>query len=90
MSIEVMVLRAMLRLARRRKGADPGALALRVGAPDAAVRSALRRLDGQGLVERRLDQPPRLTMEGFAVAVALLPQPARAARVTVVRAARAA
>jgi len=88
MSIEVIVLGAMLRLARRRKAADPSALALRVGVSDAAVRTALRRLDGQGLVERRLSHPPRLTMEGFALAVALLPR-SRSGRATIVSVARA-
>jgi Mn-dependent DtxR family transcriptional regulator len=87
MSIDVMVLGAMLRLARRRKAADMGAVALRVGASQAAVRASLRRLDGSGLVERRLSEPPRLTMEGLAVAVALLPQRGtRTGRMALVRA----
>jgi|HubBroStandDraft_6_1064221.scaffolds.fasta_scaffold562087_1 Mn-dependent DtxR family transcriptional regulator len=97
MSIEVMVLGAMLRLARRRRATDSSvvaAVALRVGAPESAVREALRRLDRRGLVERRLSGPPRLTMEGFAVAVALLPQRSPqltlAARTGSARAARAA
>jgi hypothetical protein len=87
MSIEAMVLGAMLRLARRRKAADPSAVALRVRATEAEVRAALRRLDRRGLVERRLSHPPRLTMEGFAVAVALLPRhPARMALAPAARA----
>jgi DNA-binding Lrp family transcriptional regulator len=73
MNDEVMVLGAMLRLARRREAAEPSALALRVSASEADVRAALRRLEARGLVERRLCLPPRLTMEGFAVAVALRP-----------------
>jgi hypothetical protein len=81
MSIDAMVLGAMLRLARRRKAADVEAVALRVGAPASAVRASMRRLDIGGLVERRLSGPPRLTMAGFAVAVALLPaRPKRASR----------
>lgn len=91
MSIDIMVLRAMLRLARRRKAADEGEVALRVGGSRASVRAAFRRLDAGGLVERRLTQPPRLTMAGFAVAVALLPErPARAVKVRRVRTSRAA
>lgn len=85
MSIEVMVLGAMLRLARARREADLGALALRVGSSEGEVRAALRRLDARGLVERRLSLPPRLTFEGFAVAVALLP--ARPSRMPRLRAA---
>jgi Mn-dependent DtxR family transcriptional regulator len=80
MNFDAMVLRAMLRLARRRQGADEAEIALRVGEPASRVRAALRRLDGQGLVERRSGVPTRLTMEGLAVALALLPQPARAMR----------
>ncbi len=76
MSIDIMVLRAMLRLARRRRAADEAEVALRVGGSPAAVRGALRRLDAAGLVERRLAQPARLTMAGFAVALL----PGRAAR----------
>jgi Mn-dependent DtxR family transcriptional regulator len=94
MSIEVMVLGAMLRLARRRKAAEVSAVALRVGASEAQVRSSLRQLDARGLVERRLSQPPRLTLEGFAVAVALLPlraeRPRHASVLRVLRSARAA
>ena len=73
---DVMVLRAMLRLARRRQQADDAEIALRVAHPQHAVRSAVRRLTAQGLVERRAEAP-RLTMQGFALAVALLPLAAR-------------
>lgn len=94
MSIDIMILRAMLRLARRRKAADEGEVAVRVGGSAGQVRAALRRLDARGLVERRLTSPPRLTMAGFAVAVALLPaQPARpeqAGKLRRVRTSRAA
>jgi hypothetical protein len=85
MSIEVKVLGAMLRLARARREADVGALSLRVGSSEGEVRAALRRLDARGLIERRLTLAPRLTFEGFAVAVALLP--ARPARLPRLRAA---
>ncbi len=77
---DVMVLRAMLRLARKRQQADDSEIALRVARPPHAVRAAVRRLSGQGLVERRARQAPRLTMEGFVLAVALLPHAARLAR----------
>jgi Mn-dependent DtxR family transcriptional regulator len=73
MNIEATVLRAMLRVARRCEAADEEALALRVGGSPAEVRSALRRLDAAGLVERRARQAPRLTLAGLAVAVGLLP-----------------
>jgi Mn-dependent DtxR family transcriptional regulator len=81
MSIEATVLRAMLRVARRREAADEEALAARVGDSPAEVRDAIRRLDTAGLVERRGQGAPRLTMAGLAVAVGLLPVAAsRAAR----------
>jgi len=73
MSIEATVLRAMLRVARRREAADEEALAARVGDPPAEVRDAIRRLDAAGLLERRGQGAPRLTMAGLAVAVGLLP-----------------
>ncbi len=81
MSIDAMVLRAMLRLARRREEAAEEAIAVRVGGSSGQIRASLRRLAAGGLVERRSQQGPRLTMEGLAVAVALLPaQRTRSAR----------
>jgi Mn-dependent DtxR family transcriptional regulator len=80
MNCDAMVLRAMLRLARRREDADESSLALRVNEPPHAVRAALRRLDDQGLVEARPGAAPRLTMGGLAVALALIPGAARTAR----------
>ncbi len=73
MKVDIEVLRAMLRVARRCEGADEEAVAVRIGGSRATVRAALRRLDAQGLVERRRQHPPRLTMAGLALAVALLP-----------------
>jgi Mn-dependent DtxR family transcriptional regulator len=73
MSIDAMVLRAMLRLARRREDAAEEAIAVRVGGSSGQIRASLRRLAAGGLVERRTQQGPRLTMAGLAVAVALLP-----------------
>ncbi len=81
MSIDTTVLRAMLRLSRRREAADEDALVLRSGRTRAEVRNALREFEAEGVVERRAALPPRLTMMGLALAVALLPaRPARAAR----------
>ena len=73
MNVDTQVLRAMLRLARRCEDADEEAIALRIGGSGASVRAALRRLDALGVVERRGERPPRLTMAGLALAVALLP-----------------
>jgi Mn-dependent DtxR family transcriptional regulator len=77
---DVMVLRAMLRLARRRQQADDGEIAVRVSRPPSAVRAAVRRLEPRGLVDRRGASAPRLTMAGFALAVALLPSGGRASK----------
>jgi Mn-dependent DtxR family transcriptional regulator len=77
---DVTVLRAMLRLARRRLAADDGEIAVRVCQPPHAVRAAVRRLGELGLVECRVRSAPRLTMGGLALAVALLPGSARASR----------
>lgn len=80
MRIDTTVLRAMLRLSRRREAADEDALTVRSGEARSAVRGALRRLEASGLVERRLHLAPRLTLQGLALAVALLPVPADRAR----------
>lgn len=90
MSNDKAVLGAMLRISRRCELASEDALTVRTGATRAAVRDSLRRLEAQGLVERRTERAPRLTMEGLAVALALLPvSPARMAR-NLRRASRAA
>jgi|HubBroStandDraft_6_1064221.scaffolds.fasta_scaffold268256_2 predicted transcriptional regulator len=88
MNTDAMVLRVLLRLARRRLPADDDAIVLRVGAAPSAVRSALRRLGAQGLVERR--HTTRLTMAGLVVAVALLPGQSVAPARQAVRTPRAA
>ena len=69
MRYETQILRAMLRLARRRQAAEVEALLERVEGEGADVREALRRLEAQGLVERA-GASARLTMPGLAVAVA--------------------
>ncbi len=89
MSFDGKVLRAMLRLARRRQAAEDGDVAVRVGATPSQVRASMRRLRAAGWVEMYDGRTARLTLEGFAVAVALLP-PAPAARRRADRASRAA
>jgi Mn-dependent DtxR family transcriptional regulator len=89
-TIELSVLRAMLRLSRRRQPADVEAIAERVGAPARAIRAALRRLAHDGFVDRPGEMPPRLTLVGFAVAVASLPPATRIPRPNPQRSSRAA
>jgi DNA-binding IclR family transcriptional regulator len=73
MRFDVMILRAMLRLARRRQGAELGALQERVGGTRAQIRAGVRRLERAGLVFRdRSTESARLTLEGFAVALATI------------------
>ena len=78
-SLEVDVLRAMLRLARRRSAPTLEAILLRVPPPaDAdAVKHALRVLIRAELVHITpgRDPRPRLTLTGFAVAVAMAATP---------------
>ena len=76
MRFEALVLRAILRLARRRASVDVERVAERAGGAPADVRDALRKLEGWGLVERAGPRGPRLTMSGFALAVAMLPEAA--------------
>jgi hypothetical protein len=78
MHYELSVLRALLRLARRRASADIDQLLVRVGGVPADLRDALRRLEKAGLVERLPhggfagagEAAGRLTLSGLAVAVA--------------------
>ncbi len=94
MSYDTTVLRAMLRLARRRSPSDREQLLVRVGGSEAELRAALRRLEKTGLVERTGPVAGRLTFQGLAVAVATVAatRPARLARRTkpVVRAKKSA
>jgi DNA-binding IscR family transcriptional regulator len=78
MTFDAIVLRVMLRLARRREAADMDAVATRSGGSPAAVRASMQRLAAGGLLERRGGQAPRLTLSGFALAVAMLPSKASA------------
>jgi Mn-dependent DtxR family transcriptional regulator len=76
MTLDEDILRIMLRLARRREPADTEALVARAGALPCAVRSAIRRLEARGWVERPAHRAPRLSLTGFAIAVAMLPSKA--------------
>lgn len=69
MSYQLTVLRAMMRLARRRSPIDIDQLALRAGGEASDVRAALRALAGADLVERT-PEGARLTLSGLAVALA--------------------
>jgi Mn-dependent DtxR family transcriptional regulator len=74
MNGDAMVLRAILRLARRREAADESAIALRVASSRREVRISLRRLAACGLVERSHTGTARLSLAGLAVAIAMLPR----------------
>jgi len=88
--IDASVLRAVLRLARKRQDATEEEVALRVGAEAADVRTSLRRLDTLGWLERT-PRGARLTMGGLALAVGMLPaRPATARKGAPARASRAA
>lgn len=90
MDYEHSILRALLRLSRRRALADSGSLLDRVGGTSAELRDALRRLEASGFVDRRTESDVRLTLPGLAVAVASVagrrkktiaqPRPARRSR----------
>jgi DNA-binding IclR family transcriptional regulator len=75
---ELDVLRALLRLARRRTPPSLEALVVRVGVEEPEVRNALRVLAWQGLVQRT-PSGLGLSMHGLAVAVAYAKRPAAAA-----------
>jgi hypothetical protein len=79
-SLEVEVLRALLRLARRRSAPTLEAIVIRVpsSAVEPAVRQALRTLIRAELVHVT-PKGPRLTLTGFAVAVAMAATPSSAA-----------
>lgn len=89
MNSDAMVLKAMLRLARRRVAAEDSEIAIRVGESSASVRASLRRLGALGLVEARAAGGARLTMAGLALALAMLPRASRTTGATL-RSTRAA
>src|SRR5690242_16156173 len=78
MSHEIDVLRALLRLARRRTPPTLEQLFVRVGGDEASVRLALRSLARKGLVQRT-PAGLRLSLPGLAVAVACAQRPCPAA-----------
>ncbi len=90
MDYEHSILRALLRLSRRRAQADMQSLLDRVGGGAADLRDALRRLESSGFVLRRADSDMRLTLPGLAVAVASVAGRRRAKSVPPARASRAA
>jgi DNA-binding IclR family transcriptional regulator len=69
MSLQIDVLRALLRLARRRTAPTLEQLVVRVGGEEDDVRRALGSLAKSGLVHRT-PAGLRLSLPGFAVAVA--------------------
>ena len=69
MSLEIDVLRALLRLARRRTAPTVEQLLLRVQADEPALRRVLASLGRAGLVNAT-PKGPRLSLTGFAIAVA--------------------
>jgi Mn-dependent DtxR family transcriptional regulator len=90
MSIDTEVLKAMLRLARRRQEASEDQVALRVRAQAREVRASLRRLRASGLVDVQNRAAPRLTIEGLALAVAVVSRPSPRAGAVAIRSRRAA
>lgn len=90
MEFEHSILRALLRLSRRRAQADMQGLLDRVGGSTGDLRDALRRLESGGFVFRRAEADIRLTMPGFAVAVASVAGRRRSKIVPPARASRAA
>jgi DNA-binding IclR family transcriptional regulator len=79
MSLEIDVLRALLRLARRRTPPTLEQLVVRVGSEEADVRHALVALGKSGLVQRT-PAGLRLSLPGLAVAVACARRPTNAGR----------
>ena len=79
MSYEIDVLRALLRLARRRTPPTLEQLVVRVGGDETAVRRALQSLAKQSLVQRT-PAGLRLSLAGLAVAVACAQRPRAAAQ----------
>jgi DNA-binding IclR family transcriptional regulator len=83
MSLEIEILRAMLRLARRRTAPTVEQLLVRIRASEPALRRSLAALIRAELVNET-PKGPRLSLTGFAVAVAYAqhPRPAVASRTT--------
>lgn len=75
MTLEIDVLRALLRLARRRTAPTLEQLLVRVDADQDALERALAALVRADLVHHT-PKGPRLTLTGFAIAVAYAQRPA--------------
>jgi len=78
-SLELDVLRAFLRLARRRTPPTMDQLLLRIPADAPLLTRTLSKLIEGGLVNLT-PKGPRLSLTGFAVAVAFAPKPQAATR----------
>jgi hypothetical protein len=89
MSIDIEVLRAMLRLARRRTEATEAELVPRVRAEASEIRASIRRLRALGVVDVR-GETARLTLEGLALSIVLAQPSARPSKRMVVGRSRAA
>ncbi|MFO0672418.1 MAG: hypothetical protein U0235_22880 [Polyangiaceae bacterium] len=72
MHTELAILRAMLRLQRRRAVIDEASLLVRVGGTEAELEIGLRALEAAGFIHIEGGQP-RLSMAGLAVAIAQIP-----------------
>ncbi len=70
MNYETEVLKAILRLSRRRNAAEADSILVRVGGQLSDLRAALRKLEQSGLINRIGDTGGSLTLPGLAVAVA--------------------
>lgn len=81
MKLELLLLRAVLRLSRAGRPATLASVLVRVDAPRAAVFDALATLRRHGLVDRD-GRSIRLTMMGLAVAIATVPPVADAVEVS--------
>jgi Mn-dependent DtxR family transcriptional regulator len=68
--LNLHVLQVIVRLSRRGSAVDLNALSLRASGSDAALRSAVRALEAEGLVVRDARGDARPTLSGLAVAVA--------------------
>jgi Mn-dependent DtxR family transcriptional regulator len=91
MHYDISVLRAIVRLSRRRNhgfsGANPEALLQRVPGRAADLRASLRRLSRAGLVDVKPFGNVSLTLSGLTIAVASMPPKRRAQPVLRARAA---
>ena len=69
MSYNLSILRALVRVSRRKGGVDLDALLVRAGGHRSDARAAIASLERQGLA-LRTSRGPRVTLAGLAVALA--------------------